>query len=248
MIKQWQAQIVYSLNESLKWGRPSRSMPIPPNVVEEREALYETIKKLNQREPVDLPSLLPVKPNEELGWILRSAIVWHKPNPMPESTRDRPTSAYEMLFLFAKCEETPQFWTHRDGPGTRIAPAPDYRWQDVATGFEYAQEPTDYSEDMTECPSCAGAGEIYIQAGQVSMFDGIPQMVLDCDKCDGEGKVNRWKRVNLWMGHDYFYDADAVREPLTGGTNRGRKDGKHRPGKTIISMDLHRQNNFIYGG
>ena len=35
-------------------------------------------------------------------WILRSAIVWHKPNPMPESTKDRPTSAYEMVFLLAK--------------------------------------------------------------------------------------------------------------------------------------------------
>ena len=31
------------------------------------------------------------------GWILRSAIVWHKPNPMPESVRDRPTNAYEMV-------------------------------------------------------------------------------------------------------------------------------------------------------
>ena len=36
------------------------------------------------------------------GWILRSAIVWHKPNPMPESVSDRPTSAYEMVFLLAK--------------------------------------------------------------------------------------------------------------------------------------------------
>ena len=36
------------------------------------------------------------------GWILRSAIVWHKPNPMPESVRDRPTNAYEMVFLLAK--------------------------------------------------------------------------------------------------------------------------------------------------
>ena len=29
-------------------------------------------------------------------------IVWHKPNPMPESVTDRPTSAHEKLFLFAK--------------------------------------------------------------------------------------------------------------------------------------------------
>ena len=36
------------------------------------------------------------------GWILRSAIVWHKPNPMPESATDRPTSAYEMVFLLSK--------------------------------------------------------------------------------------------------------------------------------------------------
>lgn len=38
------------------------------------------------------------------GWYLRSAIVWHKPNPMPESVRDRPTSAYEMVFLLAKSD------------------------------------------------------------------------------------------------------------------------------------------------
>lgn len=36
------------------------------------------------------------------GWFLRSAIVWAKPNPMPESVRDRPTGAYEMVFLLAK--------------------------------------------------------------------------------------------------------------------------------------------------
>lgn len=36
------------------------------------------------------------------GWVLRSAIVWHKPNPMPESVTDRPTSSYEMIFLLSK--------------------------------------------------------------------------------------------------------------------------------------------------
>jgi DNA modification methylase len=39
------------------------------------------------------------------GWWLRSAIVWNKPNPMPESVKDRPTSAYEMVFLLAKSEK-----------------------------------------------------------------------------------------------------------------------------------------------
>nr|WP_295738898.1 site-specific DNA-methyltransferase [uncultured Acidocella sp.] len=36
------------------------------------------------------------------GWWLRSDIIWHKPNPMPESAHDRPTSAHEHVFLFSK--------------------------------------------------------------------------------------------------------------------------------------------------
>jgi DNA modification methylase len=38
------------------------------------------------------------------GWWLRSEIIWHKPNPMPESVTDRPTKAHESLFLLAKAE------------------------------------------------------------------------------------------------------------------------------------------------
>ena len=38
------------------------------------------------------------------GWYLRSDIIWHKPNPMPESVRDRPTKAHEYLFLLTKSE------------------------------------------------------------------------------------------------------------------------------------------------
>ena len=37
-----------------------------------------------------------------LGWYLRQDIIWHKPNPMPESVRDRCTKAHEYLFLFSK--------------------------------------------------------------------------------------------------------------------------------------------------
>lgn len=38
------------------------------------------------------------------GWWLRSEIIWHKPNPMPESVTDRPTKAHEQIFLLAKSE------------------------------------------------------------------------------------------------------------------------------------------------
>lgn len=36
------------------------------------------------------------------GWYLRSCIIWHKPNPMPESTTDRPTTSHEYIFLLSK--------------------------------------------------------------------------------------------------------------------------------------------------
>tara|TARA_R100001594_G_scaffold68975_1_gene103311 strand:+ start:80 stop:1024 length:945 start_codon:yes stop_codon:yes gene_type:complete len=39
---------------------------------------------------------------QEAGWWIRSEIIWHKPNPMPESTKDRPTSAHEKIWLITK--------------------------------------------------------------------------------------------------------------------------------------------------
>jgi len=36
------------------------------------------------------------------GWYIRSDIIWHKPNPMPESVKDRPTKSHEHIFLITK--------------------------------------------------------------------------------------------------------------------------------------------------
>ena len=36
------------------------------------------------------------------GWYLRQDIIWHKPNPMPESVKDRCTKAHEYIFLLSK--------------------------------------------------------------------------------------------------------------------------------------------------
>lgn len=41
------------------------------------------------------------------GWIVRQTVIWHKPNPMPESVRDRPTTAHEYVFLLSK---SPRYW------------------------------------------------------------------------------------------------------------------------------------------
>lgn len=44
------------------------------------------------------------------GWYLRSSIIWHKANPMPESARDRPTRCYEYVFLLTKSKKYYYDW------------------------------------------------------------------------------------------------------------------------------------------
>lgn len=39
---------------------------------------------------------------QDVGWVLRSDIIWHKPSVMPENVNDRPTRDHEYLFLFSK--------------------------------------------------------------------------------------------------------------------------------------------------
>jgi len=39
---------------------------------------------------------------QDAGWYLRQDIIWHKPNPMPESVKDRCTKAHEYIFLLSK--------------------------------------------------------------------------------------------------------------------------------------------------
>jgi len=49
---------------------------------------------------------------QNLGWCLRHDIIWNKPNPMPESVRDRCTKAHEYLFLFSKSAK--YYFDHSD--------------------------------------------------------------------------------------------------------------------------------------
>lgn len=48
---------------------------------------------------------------QEDGWYLRNDIIWMKPNPMPESVKDRCTSSHEHIFLFSKKK---RYWFDQD--------------------------------------------------------------------------------------------------------------------------------------
>jgi hypothetical protein len=70
------------------------------------------------------------------GFYLRSDVIWHKPNPMPESVTDRPTKAHEYLFLLSKQEryyydaeaikEPAQVWTGQAARFERTGPVSEH--------------------------------------------------------------------------------------------------------------------------
>ena len=63
-----------------------------------------SIPGLKPKDLVGIPWLVAFALRAD-GWYLRSDIIWAKPNPMPESVRDRPTKSHEYIFLLAKSEK-----------------------------------------------------------------------------------------------------------------------------------------------
>ena len=58
-------------------------------------------KALKNKDLVGIPWLVALALRAD-GWYLRQDIIWHKPNPMPESVTDRCTKAHEYIFLLSK--------------------------------------------------------------------------------------------------------------------------------------------------
>ena len=59
------------------------------------------LKGLKEKDLIGIPWMFAFAMRAD-GWHLRQDIIWHKPNPMPESVRDRCTKAHEYIFLFSK--------------------------------------------------------------------------------------------------------------------------------------------------
>lgn len=56
---------------------------------------------IKNKDLVGIPWMLAFALRKD-GWYLRQDIIWHKPNPMPESVRDRCTKSHEYIFLLSK--------------------------------------------------------------------------------------------------------------------------------------------------
>lgn len=63
-----------------------------------------THENIKAKDMIGIPWMLAFALRTD-GWYLRQDIIWHKPNPMPESVRDRCTKAHEYIFLFSKSKK-----------------------------------------------------------------------------------------------------------------------------------------------
>ena len=66
------------------------------------DKLHET--GLKTKDLIGIPWMLAFALRAD-GWYLRQDIIWHKPNPMPESVQDRCTKAHEYIFLLSKSQK-----------------------------------------------------------------------------------------------------------------------------------------------
>jgi DNA modification methylase len=87
---------------------------------------------LKQKDLMGIPWRLAFALQDD-GWYLRQDIIWHKPNPMPESTRDRCTKSHEYLFLLSK---SPRYYYDQDAIKEPVALSSVARLsQDIAQQF-----------------------------------------------------------------------------------------------------------------
>lgn len=59
---------------------------------------------LKEKDLIGIPWMLAFALRAD-GWYLRQDIIWHKPNPMPESVKDRCTKSHEYIFLLSKSQK-----------------------------------------------------------------------------------------------------------------------------------------------
>lgn len=83
---------------------------------------------LKPKDLIGIPWLLAFALRSD-GWYLRQEIIWHKPNPMPESVTDRCTKSHESIFILAKSEK---YYFDNGAIKEPAAPSSISRWnQDI---------------------------------------------------------------------------------------------------------------------
>ena len=95
---------------------------------------------------------------QEDGWWVRSVIIWNKPNPMPESVRDRPTESHEYILMLTKSAR--YYWDMEAVRETSIDPESfmGRRWRSYSRN-DYSKQAS--SGELIETDTTKDIGAVY---------------------------------------------------------------------------------------
>ena len=87
-----------------KWGgETGGKQAYLPDATRRRDGRERRVTGLKPKDLIGIPWRVALA-LQASGWYLRSDVIWSKPNPMPESIKDRPTKSHEYVFLLSKSE------------------------------------------------------------------------------------------------------------------------------------------------
>lgn len=131
------------------------------------------------------------------GWYLRSDIIWHKPNPMPESVTDRPGKAHEYIFLLSK---SPRYFYDIDAVREK-------------TGNEWSFEEWQAAKGSWKPPETNEAGVLTAYAGQNKGEAGTHPL--------GRNKRTVWSVPAMSSGEAHFatFPPDLIKPCIMAGTS-----------------------------
>ena len=172
------------------------------------------------------------------GWWLRSDCIWDKPNPMPESVRDRPTRSHEYVFLLTKTADyyydaeavrepsterasgnkTRRMNTHgrlNTHLGFGIPYEPNATGRNAHSVWHIATQPSGYE-------MCQACGKVYTGA-QYHRLPKATYQAFDVETEELEDheskRCNRCKAVDAWLSHFATFPEALVGPCILAGTS-----------------------------
>jgi DNA modification methylase len=163
------------------------------------------------------------------GWYLRQDIIWHKPNPMPESTRDRCTKAHEYIFLLSKSRRY-----HCDMQEIRepAAPASVLRWsQDVESQLGSERSPGKTNGPMKAVGGARSKRDSFQREGskREEAIPGQNKGTHRPDRAESDWDLNTRNKRSVWTvptqgfkgAHFATFPPDLIRPCILAGAPRG---------------------------
>ena len=164
-------------NAGTKWGPPTGK-----------------IEGLKQKDLAMMPARLAIALQAD-GWWIRSDIIWHKLNPMPESCKDRPTSCHEHIFLLTK---SPKYYYDADAIAEKVKSSPSdiKKMREKKPRIDSKHFHTDPGK-KAKAPHRTNIGQKRAVGGR-SINGNIPGRDDEGSSCNDQYQLFRNKR-NVWV-------------------------------------------------